>query len=186
MDENLKKQLLLMIIDKIFFGIAVAVISIGFSYYIQMKFSESERLKRVLQSASTLNSNLVVLLRKDITEAMENYINDVKSFEFIRKISQEDLDKLTKITEDIVNSINQVDMLYKGFSDNEAVESFRNQLIDLSLKFRINQKPNFAGIETELKKVKDAYIKSLIEIGKVSIKLAEKDYENVAEYLAKR
>jgi len=183
LNKDFKNELFLLIIDKIFFGIAIVIISIGFSYYIQMKFSETERLKQVLQSASNLNSDLVALLRIDITEAMENYITAIKNLEFTGKISEDVLNKLSKLTEDIVNSVNQIDILYEDFSKEKSVDSFVKTLTGLSMKLDPKIKYNSGEIETELKKVRDAYIKLLIQIGNVSIKLAEKDYYNVSNYL---
>lgn len=183
MNKDFKNELFLLIIDKIFFGIAIVIISIGFSYYIQMKFSETERLKQVLQSASNLNSDLVALLRIDITEAMENYITAIKNLEFTGKISEDVLNKLSKLTEDIVNSVNQIDILYEDFLKEKSVDSFVKTLAGLSMKLDPKIKYNSGEIETELKKVRDAYIKLLIQIGNVSIKLAEKDYYNVSNYL---
>jgi len=183
LNKDFKNELFLLIIDKIFFGIAIVIISIGFSYYIQMKFSETERLKQVLQSASNLNSDLVALLRIDITEAMENYITAIKNLEFTGKISEDVLNKLSKLTEDIVNSVNQIDILYEDFLKEKSVDSFVKTLAGLSMKLDPKIKYNSGEIETELKKVRDAYIKLLIQIGNVSIKLAEKDYYNVSNYL---
>lgn len=148
-----------------------------------MKFSETERLKQVLQSASNLNSDLVALLRIDITEAMENYITAIKNLEFTGKISEDVLNKLSKLTEDIVNSVNQIDILYEDFLKEKSVDSFVKTLAGLSMKLDPKIKYNSGEIETELKKVRDAYIKLLIQIGNVSIKLAEKDYYNVSNYL---
>ena len=105
MDDDFKKELWLLVIDKILFGSIIAIIGISFSLYIEYKYREAEQRVQMLQSVSKVNSDLVVEQRKGLTEWMGKFFKEVSSYAPSGQINEKDLEKLNEITENIEISI---------------------------------------------------------------------------------
>jgi hypothetical protein len=178
MDESLKKQLLLSIIDKILFGLIILIISVVFNYYVEKKIQETARLNQILQSVSRVNSDLVVEQRKGLTKWMGIYFMEVDRHAPTGQIlREEEVEKLNEITENIEISINQIDALSTDFLNNERVRAFLDTLLDCNIYLRTEKKLTKHKILAKLDEVKKAYTELLEEIREISIKLARIDYD---------
>ena len=80
MDEDFKKRLFLMIIDKILIGSIIVLITIYFSTQIESRFRETEHLRQMLQSISNVNSDLIVQQRSGLTKSMGEFFKEVSSY----------------------------------------------------------------------------------------------------------
>ncbi|MEJ2102092.1 MAG: hypothetical protein P8X68_19290 [Desulfobacterales bacterium] len=181
MNDDFKKKLLLLVIDKILFGSIIAIIGISFSLYIEYKYREAEQRDQMLQSVSKVNSDLVVEQRKGLTEWMGKLFKEVSSYAPSGQITEKDLEKLNEITENIEISIYQIDALAPEFSKRELVKSFLHTLIGCNIYLGVEKKLTKPQIMKKLEGVRGAYKKLLEEIGKVSIELAQIDYERVKQ-----
>ena len=181
MDDDFKKELWLLVIDKILFGSIIAIIGISFSLYIEYKYREAEQRDQMLQSVSKVNSDLVVEQRKGLTEWMGKFFKEVSSYAPSGQINEKDLEKLNEITENIEISIYQIDALSPEFSERKIVKSFLRTLIGCNIYLGVEKKLTKPQIMKKLEGVRDAYKKLLEEIGQVSIELAQIDYERVKQ-----
>ena len=203
MDESIKKQLLLSIIDKILFGIIILIISVVFNFYVEKKINEidlreqnrykeaerlrqnrdreADRLKQILESVSKVNSDLVVEQRKGLTKWMGSFFMEVSSYAPAGQIAVEDLEKLNEITENIKISIYQIDGLSPDFSKKQDVRSFLNTLFGCNIYLGTEKRLKKYQILGKLDEVRNAYTRLLEEIRQVSIELARIDYERVKQ-----
>ena len=192
MDEGTKKQLLLSVIDKILFGVIILIISVVLNFFVEKKineielreqdrYKEGERLKQILESVSKVNSDLVVEQRKGLTKWMGSFFMEVSSCAPIGQITQEDLEKLNEITENIKISIYQIEGLSPNFSEQQNVKLFLDTLLGCNIYLGTEKKLKKHQILNKLDEVRNAYSDLLEEIRKVSIELARIDYKSVKQ-----
>lgn len=179
MDQDFKKKLFLLILDKILFGSIIAIIGITFSLYIEYKYREVERREQMLQSVSKVNSDLIVEQRKGLTKWVGKFFKEVSSYAPSGQITENDLEKLDELTENIEISIYQIEALSPKFSEKQNVTNFLKKLIDCNIYLGVEKKLRKHQILKKLGEVRSAYIKLLEEIGEVSIELARIDYQRV-------
>ena len=181
MNDDFRKQLWLLVIDKILFGSIIAIFGISFSLYIEYKYREAEQRVQMLQSVSRVNSDLVVEQRKGLTKWMGRFFKEVSSYAPSGQIDKEDLDKLGEITENIEISIYQIDALSPEFSKRQIVRLFLDTLIGCNIYLGVEKKLTKFQVMKKLEGVRGAYKNLLEEIGQISIELAQIDYDRVKQ-----
>jgi hypothetical protein len=180
MDKDFKKQISLMIIDKILFGSIIAIIGISFSLYIEYKYREDERREQMLRSVSKVNSDLVIQQRSGLTKSMGIFFREVSNYASHADRSKMDLDKINTLKDEIEISIYQIEALEPDFSKKPKVKEFFKSLRDCYRYLAMGSGLNTTGIEKSLDEVREFYKNLLVELGRVSIKLAKEDYKRVS------
>ena len=184
MDEDFKKRLFLMIIDKILFGSIIVVITIYFSTQIESRFRETEHLRQMLQSISNVNSDLIVQQRSGLTKSMGEFFKEVSSYAQHANRSKMKFNYLSELKDSIEISIYQIDALSPEFSDRDGVETFMDKLIACNIFLRTEDENELhtLSIEAKLSDVRNAYKNLLDEMREVSTQLAFTDYQKVKQF----
>jgi hypothetical protein len=138
---------------------------------------EDARRNQIRHSVSRINSDLVVEQRKGLTKWMGIYFMEVDRLAPQGQISREDVEKLKEITANIKKSIYQIDALSTDFSTNQRVRAFFDALIDCNLDLSSKKRFKKQKVLAELAKVRKTYTLLLAEIRRISIKLAQIDYD---------
>lgn len=184
MDQDTKKKLFFMVVDKILFGIVIFAITIPFTAYIESRFRETERLRQILQSVSNVNSDLIVQQRSGLTKSMGAFFTEVNSYTEHANRSKMKFQYLNELKDNIEISFYQVDALLPDFSDRPNVRTFIDKLIDCIRFLRTEKKENLhtLSIEEKLSDVRIAYKDLLNEMRKISTQLAYADYQKVKKF----
>jgi hypothetical protein len=180
MNKDFKKQISLMILDKILFGSIIAIVGISFSLYVEYKYREVERREQMLRSVSKVNSDLVIEQRSGLTKSMGIFFREVSNYASHADRSKMDLDKINSLKDEIEISIYQIEALEPDFSEKPKVREFFKSLRDCYRYLAMGSGLNTEDIEKELDDVRGFYKDLLIELGQVSIKLANEDYKRVS------
>lgn len=138
---------------------------------------EAARRNQILHSVSRINSDLVVEQRKGLTNGMGKFFMEINKHAPVGQISRKDLEKLNEITENIEISINQIDALSMDFSTNERVRAFLDALLDCNLYLSDKKRFKKQKVLEKLAEVRKTYTLLLAEIRRISIKLAQIDYD---------
>lgn len=192
MDKDFKKQISLMILDKILFGSIILGISLIFNFYVEKKineidlreqnrYKEAERLKQILQSVSKVNSDLVIEQRSGLTKSMGIFFREVSDYASHADSSKMDLDKINTLKDEIEISIYQIEALEPDFSKKPKVKKFLKSLRDCYRYLAKDPSLNTIDIENKLEEVRKFYKNLLVELGRVSIILAIEDYKRVSD-----
>ena len=186
MDEKYKKELQLLIIDKILFGFIILAVSYALNIQIENHFREAERRTQVAQSVSTVFTDLIVQERGQIKVAMEKFLEEVNSYVPHADHDLMEFGKLQGLLDEINDSIDlQIGEVAPEFLEKEDVKSFREKLRNCKrfLQDTPSQKLLGNDIKKELNNVRESYKKFLDAIREVSIDLALKDYKSVKDRL---
>ena len=185
MDQDTKKKLIFMIIDKILFGIVIFAITIPFTAYIESRFRETDRLRQMLQSVSNVNSDLIVQQRSGLTKSMGEFFTEVNSYTEHANRSKMKFPYLNELKDSIEISFYQVDALLPDFSDRLIVKTFIDKLAGCIRFLRTEGENNLhtLSIEEKLSDVRIAYKDLLNEMRKISTQLALADYQEVKKNL---
>ena len=180
-DPETKQKFFFMIIDKILFGIVIFAITSPLSARIESQFRESEHLRQMLQSVSSVNSDLIVQQRSGLTKSMGEFFKEVSSYAKHADRSKMDFKYLNKLKDTIEISIYQIDGLMPDFSDRKDVKTFIDKLTAYKNFLRAGRIENLhtLSIEDKLKELRTAYKALLNEMRKISTQLALDDYQEI-------
>ena len=184
MDQDFRKQLLLMIIDKLLFGSVIVAITIYFTVQIEGQFREQDRLRQMLQSVSNTNSNLIIQQRGDLTKSMGEFFSEVSSYTQHANRSKMEFQYLNELKDNIEISFYQVDALIPNFSSRPIVKNFIDKLTKCIRFLRTESEENLhtLSIEGKLSEVRVAYKNLLNDMGQLRMILAYNDYQKVKKF----